>query len=133
VSAYNADVKQAILDADAAINREDLDAVADFYTDDAVLVLSPGVFSRGKADIRKALAVIADHFNHSLRVTQNEMVVIEAGDTALVLADCSLQADAKTDSPFGMERRATYVFKKDLVRGWLCAIDNSYGTDLLNS
>lgn len=60
-------------------------------------------------------------------------MVMEAGDTALVLANCSLQADAKGDSLFAMERRATYVFKKDPNRGWLCVIGNSYGTDLLES
>jgi len=31
-----------------------------------------------------------------------------------------------------MTRRATYVFKKSAGGKWLCAIDNSYGTDLLD-
>ena len=31
-----------------------------------------------------------------------------------------------------MNRRATYVFKKNSHGEWLCAIDNSYGIDLLN-
>lgn len=29
-------------------------------------------------------------------------------------------------------RRATYVFKKNAQGEWLCAVDNSYGTDLIN-
>lgn len=30
-----------------------------------------------------------------------------------------------------MERRATYVFRR-IDQKWLCAIDNSYGTSLLD-
>lgn len=30
-------------------------------------------------------------------------------------------------------RRATYIFKKNPQGEWLCAIDNSYGTDLINN
>lgn len=57
--------------------------------------------------------------------------MIEAGDTLLVLSQTLLDADKKEDSEYSMERRATYVFKK--VDGkWLCAIDNSYGTALLD-
>jgi ketosteroid isomerase-like protein len=29
-------------------------------------------------------------------------------------------------------RRATYVFKKEKFGLWRCAIDNSYGTELLS-
>jgi ketosteroid isomerase-like protein len=32
-----------------------------------------------------------------------------------------------------MTRRATYVFKRSTDNKWLCVIDNSYGTDLLNA
>jgi ketosteroid isomerase-like protein len=59
------------------------------------------------------------------------MIVLEAGDTALVLSQTFLEAD-KNDSEFSMDRRATYVFKKTPQGQWLCAIDNSYGTDLIN-
>jgi ketosteroid isomerase-like protein len=30
-------------------------------------------------------------------------------------------------------RRATYVFRRSNSGKWLCAIDNSYGTDLLGA
>ncbi|GJL33693.1 hypothetical protein TUM17576_05130 [Enterobacter hormaechei] len=30
-------------------------------------------------------------------------------------------------------RRATYVFRHSAELGWLCTVDNSYGTDLLDS
>jgi ketosteroid isomerase-like protein len=59
------------------------------------------------------------------------MAFIEAGDTALVIANAKLSANQKTDSEFSMERIATYVFKKDSKGTWRCIIDNSYGAELL--
>lgn len=32
-----------------------------------------------------------------------------------------------------VERKATYVFRKDAGNGWLCAIDNSYGHEVLDA
>jgi uncharacterized protein (TIGR02246 family) len=117
--------------ADDAINREDVDAVMDFYTEDATLVIKPGLNATGKDQIRKAFISIAAYFNHSLHVTQDKMVVVEGGDTALVLAKAYLEAQDQTGTAFSLERDATYVFKKDPGGRWLCAVDNSYGTSLL--
>lgn len=59
------------------------------------------------------------------------MQMIEAGDTVLVLSQTLLDADNREDSEYSMDRRATYVYRN--VDGkWLCAIDNSYGTSLLD-
>ena len=124
------ELQQFIASADNAINREDFDELMRFYSDDAMLVVMPGKNVSGKESIRKAFVAIAEHFNHSLEVTQGEMVVIEAGDTALVIANTQLAANSKTESPFSMDRNANYVFKK-LDDGWRCLIDNSYGAELL--
>lgn len=59
------------------------------------------------------------------------MIILEAGDTSLVISQTFLAVDQKQDSDYSMERKATYVFKKDDQGKWLCAIDNSYGTDLI--
>lgn len=115
--------------ADAAINQADFDTLLDIYTDDAVLVIQPGRNAVGKAQIRKAFEAIAAHFNHSLNVTQAGMEILTTGDTALVLAKTIVAA--KGHPP--VERNATYVFKKDVHQSWVCAIDNSYGHDLLKS
>lgn len=59
------------------------------------------------------------------------MQMIEAGDTVLVLSRTLLDADNGEDFGCSMDRRATYVCRN--VDGkWLCAIDNSYGTSLLD-
>ena len=63
--------------------------------------------------------------------TQGTMLMIEAGDTVLVLSQTLLGSDNKGESEYSMDRRATYVYRNVDGR-WLCAIDNSYGTPLLD-
>ncbi|NMZ58868.1 SgcJ/EcaC family oxidoreductase [Pseudomonas nitroreducens] len=120
---------QALIQAaDEAIGREDFDALIDFYTDDALLVVKPGLFARGKGQIRQAFVAIAEHFGHNLRVRQGRLEILETGDTALVVAQTLL------DTSHGkLTRRATYVFRREADGAWRCAVDNSYGTDLLEA
>lgn len=81
----NDEIKRLIDAADKAIKEERFDDLMEFYTDDAVLVLSQTL----------------------------------------------LEADNKSESEYSMDRRATYVYRN--VNGkWLCSIDNSYGTTLLD-
>jgi uncharacterized protein (TIGR02246 family) len=115
--------------ADHAINSEDFDTLMDIYADDAVLVVKPGMNAVGKAQIRKAMEAIAEHFKHSLDVRQAGMKILESGDTALVLAKTLVSA---SNTPT-VERSATYVFKRHSTGSWLCIIDNSYGHELLLS
>ena len=81
--------------------------------------------------IKEAFIKIAAYFNNSVVPTQGKMLMIEAGDTVLVVSQTLLNADDKKDSEYSMDRRATYVYRK--INGkWLCAVDNSYGTTLLD-
>lgn len=121
-------LEQLIEAADNAINREDFDTLVDIYAQDAVLVIRPGMNAVGKEQIRKAFAEIAAHFGHSLKISQAGMEILEAGDTALVLARTLVEAEGVPV----IERKATYVFRKDVAGRWLCAIDNSYGHELLD-
>jgi uncharacterized protein (TIGR02246 family) len=125
------ELAHVIAGADRAINEEDFDALMDFYAEDATLVVMPGRNVTGKDAIRKAFVAIAEHFDHSLEVTQHELQVIEGGDTALVLARTRVAATMKTGERHDVERRATYVFRRSAAGTWRCLIDNSYGTDLL--
>ncbi|WP_371227991.1 SgcJ/EcaC family oxidoreductase [Pseudomonas sp. QE6] len=121
-------VQVLIQAADEAIGREDFDALLAFYTDDALLVVKPGLLARGKEQIRRAFIAIAEHFGHKLRVRQGRLEILETGDTALVVAQTLL------DTSHGkLTRRATYVFRREADGAWRCAVDNSYGTDLLEA
>ncbi|MGH8790855.1 MAG: YybH family protein, partial [Cupriavidus necator] len=73
--------------ADAAITAEDFDTLIAIYADDAMLVVKPGMVARGKEQIRRAFVAIAEHFNHSMTVSQGDTVVLENGDTALVIME----------------------------------------------
>lgn len=118
--------------ADAAINAEDFVALMRFYADEATLVVKPGKTITGHEALRNAFVFIADFFNHTLQVSQEGLTVVEGAETALVLARTRVRATMKTGEPYDVLRRATYVFKRDATRGWLCTVDNSYGTDLLD-
>ena len=131
VMLMNEKVRLLIAEADRAIKEERFDDLMDFYTDDAVLVVRPGLEVYGKQEIKNAFIKIAEYFKNSIEPTQGNMIMLEAGDTILVLSQTLLDADNKAESEYSMERRATYVYRN--VNGkWLCAIDNSYGTLLLD-
>ncbi|QQX87668.1 SgcJ/EcaC family oxidoreductase [Cupriavidus necator] len=127
------ELTQIIKAADAAITAEDLDTLMAIYADDAMLVVKPGMVARGKEQIRRAFVAIAEHFNHSMNVSQGETLVLENGDTALVIMETVLNSLDAAGAAVATTRRATYVFRKGAEGNWLCAIDNSYGTDLLGT
>lgn len=127
----NMEIKELINQADQAIKEERFDDLMSFYTDDAVLVVKPGLEAKGKDAIKKAFIKIAAYFKNSVVPTQGHMVMLEAGDTVLVLSQTLLDADNKDTSDYSMDRRATYVYRK-IDGKWLCAVDNSYGTALLD-
>jgi len=104
-------LKATIEAADHAITTEDFDELMKFYADDATLVVKPGLTVSGKDSIRRAFVAIAEHFNHSIVVTQGEMQVIPGADVALVVMETLLQATDKAGDK----------------------IENSYGTTLLDN
>lgn len=124
-------IKGLITKADSAIKEERFDDLIEFYTEDALLVIKPGMEAHGKDEIKAAFIKIAAYFKNSIVPTQGKMIFLEAGDTVLVLSQTLLDADNKDTSDYSMERRATYVYRK-VNDKWLCAIDNSYGTTLLD-
>lgn len=124
-------IKELIKQADLAIKNEDFDHLMDFYSDDAILVVRPGKIARGKKEIKEAFIKIAKYFDNSIVPTQGKMEFLEAGDTVLVISQTLLDANNAQESEYSMERRVTYVYR--LIDGkWLCVIDNSYGTTILD-
>jgi uncharacterized protein (TIGR02246 family) len=125
-------INAMIAAANDAINREDFDALMDFYADDATLVVVPGRAANGKEEIRQAFMALAEHYQHTLYVSQGDMIVIEGGDNALVIAQTNVRANMKTAAPTMETRNANYVFKRGDDQQWRCIIDNAYGAALLN-
>lgn len=118
--------------ADRAICNEDFSSLLTFYAEDAALVLTDSLTVRGRHAIAEAFVAVARHFNHSLQVTQGPMKVIEGAGTALVLAQTQLRYLDSQGQVQRETREATYVFRFDTTDGWLCVVDNSYGTALLH-
>ncbi|MEX5405877.1 nuclear transport factor 2 family protein [Stenotrophomonas sp. WED208] len=126
-------LKTLIEAADRSISAKDFDGLMRFYTDDATLVVKPDMYARGKDQIRRAFEAISAHFDGQLKVRQGKIEVIEGGDTALVVMETWLDTAGEDGSATSTVRRATYVFRRESSGNWLCAVDNSYGTALLDS
>ncbi len=124
------EVIAAVRKADQAINARDLDALMDFYTDDATLVVEPGRLAHGKDEIARAFEAIFAYFHESLEVKQSHFRVVEGGNVALVVCRLQLSADGMEGPAVSKERRPTYVFRKCGDGKWRCLIDNSYGVEL---
>lgn len=126
------EIKTVIDTCDQLIHEEKFDELVNFYTEDAILVIKPGMNANGREQIKSAFIKIASYFDNSIKPVEGKMIYLVAGDTVLVLAQTFLEANqtATENSEFPMERRATYVFRK-IDEKWLCAIDNSYGTSLV--
>ena len=127
----NERIKELIAAAYKAIKEERYEDLMEFYTEDAVLVVRPGLRVHGKEAIKEAFKKIAAYFQNTVVPTQGKMLMIEAGDTVLVLSQTLLDANNKAESEYSMDRRATYVYRK-VNNKQLCASDNSYETTLLD-
>ena len=117
-----------IEEADRLIMMEAFEPLMDLYTDDALLIVDPKIEVRGREAIRSAMERIAAFFAHGLRVSQQKMQILEAGETALVLAQTLISAPGSEDEL----RHATYIFRREADGQWRCCIDNSYGHRLLD-
>jgi uncharacterized protein (TIGR02246 family) len=125
-------LRQIIESCDRAISAKDFDSLMENYTEDAALVVKPGLTVTGKENIRKAFIAISDYFQDQLIVEQGEMQVIEGGGNALVIMETVLRFPDGKGGTVETTRRATYVFRRETDERWLCTIDNSYGTSLLD-
>lgn len=121
-------VLMRIHEADRLIMAEAFEPLMDHYTEDAVLIVKPGQEARGRAAIGRVMRDIAAYFAHGLKVTQKQMTVLEAGDTAMVLCKTLVSAPGKEDDL----RSATYIYRREGDGQWRCCIDNSYGHRILD-
>ena len=128
---YEHPLHQIIKACDRAISAKDFDALMEYYAEDAALVVKPGMIVRGKDNIRNAFISIADYIQEQLTVKQGEMQIIEGGGDALVIMETQLFFPDELGGTTEITRRATYVFRQENDR-WLCTIDNSYGTSVLD-
>jgi ketosteroid isomerase-like protein len=117
--------QETVLALDDAFNRGDLDAVLNFYDDDAVMVM-PDRVVRGKASLRQAFQEI---LAWQPIVKQERTFALEADGVALFLSRWTLKRSAQNSPP--RQFVATAVFRQQPSGDWRCLIDNSAGPAVL--
>ncbi|HTS36666.1 MAG TPA: DUF4440 domain-containing protein [Candidatus Solibacter sp.] len=117
--------QETVLALDDAFNRGDLEAVLNFYDDDAVMVM-PDRVVRGKADLRRAFKEI---MAWQATVKQERTFTLEANGVALFLSRWTLKRNAQNAPP--RQFVATAVFRQQPGGDWRCLIDNSAGPAVL--
>ncbi len=121
-------IETIIESADKALAEQNWDILSDLYAEDAVLVVEPGRTVVGREQIIAVCREFAEQCDVAMDIRQNGITILESGDTALVLANSLVSDLTQTE-----ERKATYVFRKYPADGWMCIIDNSYGSDLVGA
>jgi uncharacterized protein (TIGR02246 family) len=105
-----------------AFNRGDLDAFADAYEDDAVLVVPPdGRSVQGRDDIRAAAAPLFALRPHMTIVVDREL---EADGLSLTHAHWSLTRTDPNGEPTDTHGRGTLVARRQPDGNWKIVLDN---------
>jgi uncharacterized protein (TIGR02246 family) len=118
----------SVLDASyQAWADNDADAMVQYYTDDATIVLAvPAVYSNGKETIR---AGMAGGFSGPLKGTRPldvpENVRLLGDDTAIVVSVGGILQSGETELPDDRKRRSTWVLSKHTGTWLIAAYHNS--------
>lgn len=118
--------EEAVRLADEAFNRGDIDAMLDFYEEDAVMLFEPGRVLRGRRAIGDALRALGQ-----LMARHHRTHVIEADDLALWTSDWTVSGEAPDGSPISLSGRNSVVFRRGHHGGWLVAVENPWGSAIL--
>lgn len=97
----------------------DADAFADFYVEDATVVM-PGVFNRGREAVRGYMAAAFDGPLKGSRAVDEPQDVRVHGDTAIVVSRAGIIMAGEQEFPPERERLATWVLSRRDGR-WLVA------------
>lgn len=80
------------------------------------------MIARGKEEIKKAFMAIANYFNHHIVPTQGGMIMLEAGDTVLVLLRHCLIRIKRIPSMRWKEERPMYLRRMRKASGFVQSI-----------
>ena len=121
--------KDAVGQLVKALNSGNLDAAVSLYEATGVLVAQPGKIARGTTALRDALSAFI-----ALKPTlvARREQIIEAGDIALYTSDWVLKGKDPTGKPLEMRGQSSDVLRRRSDGSWLIAVDNPWGTTILD-
>src|SRR5215831_5185624 len=106
-------VRGVLTDGVDAWARNDGDAFAELYTDDATVVLAGGVFLQGREQLRwYMLSKFAGPLKGTTGVDEPETVRFVSDDVAIVVGRSGFLLAGETELAPERTRRATYVLSK---------------------
>jgi len=92
--------------------NNDAEAFVAPYTDDATVVM-PGIFNRGKDNMRAYMAAaFAGPLRGSRGIDEPQDIRILGGDTAIVVSEAGILMAGETSLPADRLRRATWVLTR---------------------
>ena len=114
---------------DEAFNRGDIEAVLDFYEDDAVMVVEPSRLATGKAEIRATYEWIFANIKGT--ATQEKTHVIETGDIALFTSKWNFTGTMLNGASASRESHASVILRRQADGRWQIVVDNGWGYAVL--
>jgi uncharacterized protein (TIGR02246 family) len=116
---------------DEAFNAGDLEAVLNFYEEDAAIVLEPGRIVTGKPELRRAYLWILSNIKGTAR--QEKTHVIETGDIALFTSRWNYTGTTSDGNTLFRESYASVVLRRQADGEWRIVVDNSWGPAVLEA
>ena len=120
--------QEAVDLADAAFNRGDLEGMLAFYEEGAVMLFAPGQLVSGKAAIRGLLKML---LRANLVAKHDRSYVIESGDLALWTSAWSVTGTRPDGTPISQKARGSVIFRRGSDGGWRVAVENPWGSAVL--
>jgi uncharacterized protein (TIGR02246 family) len=114
---------------DEAFNRGDIEAVLDFYEDNAVMVVEPNRLATGKAEIRPCYEWIFANIKGS--ATQEKTHVIQTGDIALFSSRWKFIGTMSNGNSTSRESYASVILRQQADGRWRIVVDNGWGYAIL--
>ena len=108
-----------------ALASNDINALADLYEPDAVLVPEPGHIIQGREHIRTHLGNL---LTLKPRLESETTAVVRAGDIAMLRSKWSLIGTSDDGTAVQLSGESTEIVRMQPDGAWKCVIDNPYST-----